>query len=155
MAYFKDLTPYEYFPNEPLTPKPLNIGWLSVEKPFETGATSQKFKDRLLKFCSDEYIVVVTRGLHICEFCNLSYDLSYERWIKKQEGRYGDKAHAASIGNGEIRVLGKSAIYAAPALIYHYVLEHQYQPPDEFIEAILTGAPDSKKQGELIRKYSK
>jgi len=155
MAYFKDLTPYEYFSNEPLTPKPLNIGWLSVEKPFETGATSQKFKDRLLKFCSDEYILVVTRGLHICEFCNRSHKLSYERWIKKQEGRYGDKAHAASIGNGEIRVLGKSAIYAAPALIYHYVLEHQYQPPDEFIEAILKRTPNSRRQGELLRKYSK
>lgn len=155
MAYFKDLTPYEYFPNEPLTPKPLNIGWLSVEKSYETSATSQQFKDRLLKFCSDEYIVVITRGFHIYEFCNLSNNLSEECWYQKRKGRYGDKAHGASVGNGEIRVLGKSAIYAAPALIYHYVLEHQYQPPDEFIEAILTRAPDSKKQVELIRKYSK
>jgi len=85
---------------------------------------------------------------HACEFCNLSH----EQWVKD---RYGDKAHWASIGDGEIRVLGKSAIYAAPALIYHYVVEHQYKPPDEFIEAILVGEPDSMEQKELFRKYSR
>jgi len=151
VTYFKDLTPYEYFGRETLNPKPLNIGWLGVEMPFEKGATSREFKDKLLKFCSDEYIVLIARGFHACEFCNLSY----EQWHKEQKNRYGDKAHWASIGDGEIRVLGKSAIYAAPALIYHYVIEHQYKPPDEFIEAILTGKPDSKEQQDLFGKYSR
>lgn len=149
MTYFKDLTPYQYSTrHEFLTPKPLNIGWLSVEALFETGFTSQDFKDKLLKFRSDEFIVFIARGFHACEFCNLSH----EQWAKD---RYGDKAHWASIGDGEIRVLGKSAIYAAPALIYHYVVEHQYKPPDEFIEAILVGEPDSMEQKELFRKYSR
>jgi len=65
MTYFKDLTPYQYSTrHEFLTPKPLNIGWLSVEVLFETGFTSQDFKDKLLKICSDEFIVFIARGFH-------------------------------------------------------------------------------------------
>jgi hypothetical protein len=93
----------------------------------------------------------LARGFHVCEFCNLSY----EQWHKEQKDGYGDKAHWASIGDGEIRVSGRLAIFAAPALIYHYVIEHQYKPSDEFIEAILAGEPDSKEQQELFRKYSR
>ena len=151
MTYFKDLTPYQYLANEPLTPKPLNIGWLNIEIPFETGFTSQEFQVKLLKFCSDEYIVLIARGFHPCEICKLSD----EQWYEEQKGRYVDKAHWASIGDGEIRVLGNSAIYAAPALIYHYIVEHQYKPPDEFIEAVLGSEPDSKEQKELFSKYSR
>ncbi len=151
MTYFKDLTPYGYLArDEPLAPKPLNVGWLSSQMPFEKGDTSQEFKDKLLKFCSDEFIVLIARGFHICEFC----DLSSEQWFEEQKDKDGKKAHWASIGDGEIRVRGKLAVYAAPALIHHYVAQHQYRPPDEFIEAVLTGEPESKEQRELLRKYS-
>lgn len=151
MTCFKDLTPYEYLADrEPLTPKPLNIGWLGVQIPFETGLTPQEFKNKLLRFCLDQYIVLITRGFHACEFCWFPWT----QWDEyDQEDRYGSSAHWASIGNGEIRVLGKSAVYAAPALVYHYVVEHQYKPPDEFIEAILTGEPDSEEQTRLLSKY--
>ena len=152
MTYFKDLTPYEYFArHEPLNSSSLNIGWLSSEMPFEKGFTTQEFRDKLLKFCSDEFIVLIARGFHPCEFCGFSWG----QWHDEQKDKYGKNAHCASIGDGEIRVSGKSAVYAAPALIYHYVIQHQYKPPDEFIEAILTGEPDSKEQKELLSTYSR
>ena len=151
MTYFKDLTPYPHGPGyESPSPNELNIGWLSDEVPFEKGSTSQEFKDKLLKFCSDEFIVYLAKGFHACEFCGLSWT----QWHDDQKDKYGKNAYWASIGDGEIRVLGKSVVYAAPALVYHYVIEHQYKPPDEFIEAILAGEPDSKEQKELFRKYS-
>jgi hypothetical protein len=28
----------------------------------------------------------------------------------------------------------------APALILHYILDHHYRPPDEFIEAVIVGS---------------
>jgi len=150
VTYFKDLTPYEYFAREePLTPKPLNVGWLSRQMPFEKGQTSQAFKDKLLEFCLDEFVVLIARGFHVCEFCGLST----EQWQKEQEAKYGKNAQWANLGDGEIRVLGKSAVYAAPTLIYHYVIQHQYKPPDEFIEAILAGKPASKEQRKLLRRY--
>ena len=33
-------------------------------------------------------------------------------------------------------------VYAAPTLIWHYVTEHGYRPPDEFIDAVLADDPD-------------
>ncbi|MCX7805518.1 MAG: hypothetical protein N3A38_10060 [Planctomycetota bacterium] len=43
----------------------------------------------------------------------------------------------------EIRVLGRDGkIYAAPTLIYHYVVAHKYRPPQEFIDAVMTCEPD-------------
>ena len=113
--------------------------------PFQKGFTGQEFKEKLLRFCSDEFIVNLYRGYHTCEFCNLS-DF---QWYNEQNGKYRG-AHWASIGNGEIRVLGPSVVYVAPALVYHYVSEHQYRPPDEFIEAVLSGEADSKEQKELL-----
>lgn len=150
MTYYKDLTPYEYFArHEPLKSMPLNIGWLSIGMPFDRGETSQAFRDRLLEFCSDAFVVHIARGFHQCEFCNRP------DWYSSQNNIYGEQAHWASIGDGEIRVLGKTAVYAAPALVYHYVVEHDYKPPDEFIEAVLSGPPPgSKEHLDLLRKYT-
>ncbi len=40
----------------------------------------------------------------------------------------------------------------APTLIYHYVVDHQYCPPEEFIEAVLTGpVPGSPQHISLLR----
>jgi hypothetical protein len=36
-----------------------------------------------------------------------------------------------------MRVAGESTVYAAPVLIHHYVVAHDYRPPDEFIAAVL------------------
>ncbi len=43
----------------------------------------------------------------------------------------------ASICSAEIRVLGKNGkSYAAPNLIYHYIKDCGYFPPQEFIDAV-------------------
>jgi hypothetical protein len=43
-------------------------------------------------------------------------------------------------GNGQIRVNhrgeGPPVTYVAPVLLHHYVVEHHYLPPQEFIDAV-------------------
>ena len=40
-------------------------------------------------------------------------------------------------GNGEIRVVDvMGTTYVAPVLILHYVAEHGYLPPKEFVDAV-------------------
>ena len=40
--------------------------------------------------------------------------------------------------NEQIRVLSKKGNwYAAPTLVYHYVAQHGYRTPAEFIEAVI------------------
>jgi hypothetical protein len=30
-------------------------------------------------------------------------------------------------------------VYVCPALILHYILDHSYRPPDEFVQAVTQG----------------
>jgi hypothetical protein len=136
MAHYADLTPYTYLKKTAedvldSTGLPtLNVGWLENGQPFTTGETSKEFQEKLREFCQPEYKVLATRGFHECEFfC---------------------REHARS--NTEIRVLGAKAVYAAPTLIHHYVIAHHYQPPQEFIEAVLNSSHPSSANYVNLRK---
>src|SRR5262249_8758090 len=59
----------------------------------------------------------VTWGYHECEFCG--------------------KARSSS----EFEVPGLGVVYCAPDMITHYVEEHEYRPPQEFIDAVLVSPP--------------
>jgi hypothetical protein len=147
MSYYKDLSLYSYHGNE----LSLNIGWLSGSEELVAGETPVEFQERLHRFCLDENLVKVMRGFQECEFCGLSSS----EWGRNHP-IYGENAGLMSIGDGEIRVIGRDVVYAAPALIYHYVVEHHYRPPQEFIDAVLTGPqPGSPEHNALLAEYRK
>ena len=127
MAYFDDLSPYKYYPGEADV---LNVGWLSRDHEFRRGPVPLAFVDELGRLA--QKIEVLTRGQHVCEFCVAPSD------IISIDGRYKEMWEYARTGNGEIRVQGEDGVkYSAPALLLHYISEHQYQPPQEFINAVL------------------
>ncbi|MEM7430354.1 MAG: hypothetical protein AAF351_00315 [Pseudomonadota bacterium] len=72
------------------------------------------------------------RGAHRCEFCP-------KPAVIADKGRFKIVApDAERQGNGEIRVAGPGNVtYVAPVLIRHYVTEHDYQPPKEFVDAVM------------------
>lgn len=146
MAYYKDLTPYEYFASHEKSDIPvLDVGWLEGDD-FDRGETSREFKDHLFQFCQDANIVLIARGFHECPYCR-------KTWINDHPD-YGNNAHWMSVGDGEIRVIGKSVLYAAPALVYHYVVANNYRPPQGFIDAVLNGPqPGSDEYSAVLRKY--
>ena len=151
MTYFKDLTPYEYSAGLEISEIPvLNVGWLGAVE-FDQEETSPEFKARLLQHCLDENVVLIMRGFHACPFC----EMSSAEWSRNHPD-YGENTNWMSIGDGEIRTRGKSVIYAAPTLIYHYVTEHYYRPPQEFIDAVLSGPqPGSNEHRTLLDWYRK
>ncbi|GAA2351859.1 hypothetical protein [Dactylosporangium salmoneum] len=141
MAYFADLTPYAYFHSDEddedivwrewgeLSYRPryerLNIGWLDASHPFDRGPVPAWFAGALLDII-DGPPVNETRGLHGCEFCppgtgSIAYPRPRRNWLAYYE----------------IRVpAGPGVMFAAPALIWHYVTAHDYRPPAEFVEAV-------------------
>lgn len=130
MAFFEDLTPYNYF--LPEREGTVNIGWLERGHPFSAGPTSATFREKLKACCHRR--VKQTRGLHMCEFCK----------GRKKPG-----------GSAEIRVVGNGRVYAAPELVYHYVVVHDYKPPKEFIGAVLASGRKRRtkprwKRGDLV-----
>ncbi len=125
MAYYPDLSEYTYL-EELQQPNIYNVGWLDKTYPFSVGETPQLFQDRLFEYCLNP--IGQTRGWHTCQFCDT---ITYGFLRVEKNGK------EALLGSAEIRVYGQDKVYAAPNLIYHYVVAHHYLPPSEFIEAVV------------------
>jgi hypothetical protein len=141
MTYYADLSPYEYSRVESST---RNVGWLDAEHKYLQGTVPDAFVEQLLAFCQNK--VHRSKGFHICELCNRAL---FDPVMIKQDNQ------ELLLGSAEIRVFAQNGlVYAAPDLIYHYVVEHHYQPPDEFIQAVLEGPqPGTPEYQELITPW--
>ncbi|WP_344615200.1 hypothetical protein [Dactylosporangium salmoneum] len=140
MTYFADLTPYAYGGDDDTDTlqydwgyvdyrpeyERRNVGWLSAEHPFERGPVPDWFAGALLDAIGNPSVNQY-RGLHDCEFC------------PPGEGRgiVDPRPGRSFLAYHEIRVpAGPGVMFAAPALIWHYVTAHEYRPPAEFVEAV-------------------
>jgi hypothetical protein len=119
MTYIPDLTAWSTH---------LAVGFLSARHHFPRGRCPHGALDAIC-----ELIVPAaengSRGLHPCEFC----PTGSESWRTIE---YGEKV--LRLGNAEILVPRRDrGYYLAPTLIAHYIVEHEYLPPSEFLEAVL------------------
>lgn len=130
--YYQDLTLYQYIPIEG-DPTTLNIGWLGDGQEYPKGQVSEPFVERLWTFCL--FPVNQMRGYHECDLCTEpTFGVRFQRGEEQ-----------LWLGSAEIRVFGlDDTAYAAPNMIYHYIVDHHYLPPDVFIRAVLEGPlPDT------------
>jgi hypothetical protein len=135
--YIPDLFRYKHL-NEPPC---LTIGWLDDLHPYPRGTSPNLFIERLWAFCQAP--VHVTMGIHECELCRPPMII--------YPAKRGEEI--AYLGTAEIRVFGlDKRVYAAPTLIYHYVVTHQYLPPEEFVQAILDGPLPMSAQYQALTK---
>jgi hypothetical protein len=140
MAHFEELSEYAY-DLEFARQGTKAVGWLARGHSFPTSPPSDEILDLLWIFCSTS--VALQRGGHACEFCP-----SGSAYLSERNGK------RLLLGAAEIRVFSEDGlIYAAPTLIYHYVLVHHYQPPDEFVEALRKGPrPPHREYFECLEK---
>lgn len=133
-----DLTPYNGCVDADFGYEPLGVGWLRRKQDFVTGRVSAEFAAKLLLFCHPDETVCRQRKPMPCPLCGETVTAEID----------GD---AVTLGSAEIRIIGDDEIYAAPDLIHHYVVAHHYQPPAEFIQAVVSGpSPDSVEFRALI-----
>lgn len=127
MTVYTDLSPYEYQDHDPAH-RMVNVGWLGRGTAFETGVTTPEFRQEVLELIAHQD-VNLTRGWHLCEFCDAEPGIEVAC-----ESAQGGKVF---LGHSEIHVLGADdVVYAAPTMVYHYVDEHGYRPPQQFIDAV-------------------
>jgi hypothetical protein len=113
----------------------LNVGWLDSAYEYPRGEMSEEVIELLFEHCKRPCREM--RGFHDCQFCLKS---SERHPPQMQVQRNGENVW---LGDAEIRVLAADAtLYAAPNMIYHYVTEHQYLPPQPFIEALFQSRPE-------------
>ena len=125
--YFEDFSIYSYHPSG-AGENIVNIGWLEKGRPFKTCESANLILvEKLIQRFDDR--VVRTRGFHQCGFCKKP------RIPVIHTGKNGEKY---SLGSAEFRIKSKSCeyTYAAPDLIIHYILEHNYCPPNDFIDSV-------------------
>lgn len=135
MTYFPDLSPYAY--GHGIHPGVVHVGWLDGTHPFPKGSVESRLIESMKLLA--ERPVELYRGLHVCELCVEPPDLetttmtnrvvvdpscSWAKWVAQRSG------------NGEIRVVYGGVTFAAPVLIVHYIEEHCYLPPAQFLKAI-------------------
>ena len=124
---WQELSNYDGNPaDESLGLLPLAVGWFGTSKPYPMGAVPAGFLAKLEPFCAPQNRLSHPRPV-FCPLCK----------------------HTET---GEIRVMGDDDIFAAPALIYHLIANHQYQPPASFIQAVLHGPdPTTAEYKALLR----
>jgi hypothetical protein len=126
-----------------------NIGWLHKDNEFITGAVPPNFLPKLeeLIFSSRkgafDIVVNQIRGFRSCPICGES-----ALKITNDQGR------SSYLGSAELWIPDKEAegcYFATSSLIIHYVMEHQYQPPQAFIDSVLALSLDSNFNGEIVK----
>lgn len=129
MTFFRDLSPYEYGSRWGGVAGAQNVGWLADGRPFETASPMKSDLDLIWAHC--KVAIHPTRGFHSCDICK---DLSLH------PPKFTRNNETLLLGYSEIRVISRSGqSYAAPSLIYHYILEHNYRPPKSFMSALRSG----------------
>jgi hypothetical protein len=136
VAYFPDLSAYSYGHGH--HPGVVHVGWLDGVHPFPKGSLDRRLIEKIKLFATKP--VELYRGKHICEVCAQPKDLIMtfipnRHKLIDPECQWA-KWTAPRSSNGEIRVVSDGITYAAPVLIVHYIEEHGYLPPAQFIEAI-------------------
>ena len=137
--YYADLTWYTRW-HQKASDKLLNVGWLDRAHPFQTETPHESTLSTLLWHCCEQG-VMRTRGWHFCDVCQTP---RAEQFALGSDGKgYGSgflvqhNGRGFRLGDAEIRVRGENGIvYAAPNLVYHYVRDHHYKPPGDFLNAL-------------------
>ena len=146
LTFFTDLSPYQK-ENGLIISEVLNIGWLSSEYPFTIGEASLEFTDKLAKiinnavFRETEARVVMGewRSLSCCPLCGIS-SLDINTKVSR-------------IGSAEVWipcVKKEEVYYSSSTWIYHYIIDHQYFPPEEYIESVLSFDENQKIYADII-----
>lgn len=111
MAYFRDLSPCNYFgPSHVLRA----IGWLESGFQFPTGPMDPSQLARLEQLSKWRWRAAMFLGWHDCSLCGNARGLS------------------------NLFVPAGTRVFVAPELIVHYIREHGYCPPTDFLAAAMT-----------------
>ena len=140
---YSDFSEYSYCGKEPNT---YNIGWLENTRKFNKGRVPDQVLFKLWEYIKCPFRE--KRGV----YWNKTLDMFPQYFKAKYNG------YEIPLGDAEIRVIDEEnkCVYAAPNLVLHYIMNHHYLPPKEFLNAVMYGPkPNSDKYSEYIMKLYK
>jgi hypothetical protein len=104
------------------------VGWIE-DFGFPTGQVPDTFIELLIVSHTEKNIFSDgTRGIHTCTLCNqITPHVEWKSY------------NIRVMGHGHYLVQKDKTVFMAPELILHYLLDHQYCPPEEFVQSVLHG----------------
>lgn len=140
--YYPDLTPCGALPQSRFKVLPLAVGWLDPQHEYPRGVVADAVLERLWAFCDDP--PVMSFGIHSCEFCG------DDDFVRSEVFYKGTKM---LVGSCDIIIIGRRRkVYYAPDMIIHYIIDHSYLPPADFLDAVLAcPLPDTKRYARALR----
>ncbi|MEM7555216.1 MAG: hypothetical protein AAF378_14160 [Cyanobacteria bacterium P01_A01_bin.84] len=129
MTYYPDLSKYKYLHSRvDINTDMKNVGWLDYKYDYQKGSVPNEVVHHLIALAKSPQNL--TRGFHRCNLCESKTDEFRKDTITLQDP-FGGKS------NGEIHIFTPKNTFVAPVLIVHYIIEHRYCPPQEFIDAVV------------------
>ena len=101
------------------------VGWLSKNIDFQKGKMDLGFLEKLKSQNNQREIDCGIRSYDYCELC-----VSPNTLEQFQEVFYRGKS------KGYLHIKSNGKKYRSPGMLVHYMEEHGYLPPEEFIEAL-------------------
>ena len=148
MTYIPDLTFCTYGPT-PYGPL-LAIGWLNGEYEYPKGKAPAELIQKLATWAGsvEDTAVNWTRGLHDCNLETVEHPVNHEHdpAVFANRGRY-------ALNNGEFHVFHKGIFYASPTMLYTYIVDYDYLPPQVFIDAVLSGELITKENQDSFSPF--
>lgn len=120
--WYEDLTECDYF-GEEYSKILTAVGWLEGGKTFSTGTIPKDVYSKLCEFSKKPWTFAVFMGYHHCSLCKSQFENNNPK------------------GVSNIFIPHNGKIYVCPELITHYINNHFYLPPREFIEAVYLCPP--------------
>lgn len=135
MTHYPELSLYDFdFHAEP---EGLTVGWLEGDQSYARGEVAAEGREILVGLAA--LLQNKSRGYHYCTLCT-----EMREWF----GVSGAGHARFRLGGAEIRVVSDSGqLYVAPNLVLHYIADHGYRPPEEFLAAARDEARRSEAGG--------
>ncbi len=129
------------------------IGWLDSDHSYHQGFVSNSLTEKLKELLfldlknseeqdkrilkPNEAIFIHgsrTRGIHLCHLCNESSPIEVEPIDLKYYR--GSKSMLVGINAVYIPSTKNGEFYFFPTMLHHYITEHNYKPPEEFLNSL-------------------
>lgn len=129
VMYYPDFSNYSYYLKKPVNCV-WNAGWLDSTHSFDKGPTPDGFLEKLEAIISSAGSLDVhvnrIRGVHSCSVCD-------------GHGPFELGPNNVVLGSSELWIpsVEQGQYWAAPSLIYHYVKDHDYRPPEGFVRSVM------------------
>jgi hypothetical protein len=123
-SFYPDLSNYDW--GNGAIPNLLTVGFLHNQFPYRKGRVPEPFVDKLENILIADDRLIIMRGYFTCGICTRS---QIQVTIKET---------SKLISHLLLLIpFGENGSFISPGTIYHHIKEHDYKPPDEYIEAVM------------------